>query len=67
MKSYPSQYGSVAVTIHWLSAILILAMLGSGFRAASTTDSAAKEAILMIHVPLGVLILLLTQIGRAHV
>ena len=60
MKSSPTQYGSVAVTIHWLSAILILAMLGSGFRAASTTESAAKEAILMVHVPLGLLILLLT-------
>lgn len=60
MKSSPTQYGSVAVTMHWLSAIFILAMLGSGFRAASMTESAAKEAILMFHVPLGVLILLLT-------
>lgn len=60
MKSSPTQYGSVAVTIHWLSAIANLAMLGSGFRAASMADSATKEAILMFHVPLGVLILLLT-------
>ncbi len=60
MKSSPTHYGSVAVTIHWLSAVSILAMLGTGFRAASVTESAAKEAILMIHVPLGVLILLLT-------
>lgn len=60
MKSSPTRYGSVAVTIHWLSAIFILAMLGSGFRAASMTESAAKEAILMFHVPLGIVILLLT-------
>ena len=60
MKSSPAKYGSVAVTIHWLSAILIFAMLGSGFRSASMTESASKEAILMIHVPLGVLIMLLT-------
>lgn len=60
MKSSPTHYGSVAITIHWLSAIFILAMLGSGFRAASLADSAAKEAVLMFHVPLGVLILLLT-------
>ncbi|WP_390911299.1 cytochrome b/b6 domain-containing protein [Pseudosulfitobacter sp. SM2401] len=60
MKSTPTQYGSVAVTIHWLSALFILAMLGSGFRASSMTQSAAKEAILMFHVPLGVAILLLT-------
>ena len=60
MKSSPTQYGSFAVTIHWISAILIIVMLGSGFRAASMTESAAKEAILMLHVPLGLLILLLT-------
>ncbi|WP_208354324.1 hypothetical protein [Pseudaestuariivita rosea] len=54
MKSTPTQYGSVAVTIHWLSAIFILAMLGSGFRAASMTESTAKEAVLMFHVPLGI-------------
>ncbi len=60
MKSSSTKYGSVAVTIHWLSAIAILAMLGSGFQAASMTDSAAKEAILMFHVPLGIAILALT-------
>ena len=60
MRSSSTQYGSVAVTLHWLSAILILAMLGSGFRAASITDSAAKEAVLMFHVTLGAVVLLLT-------
>ena len=60
MKSTSEKYGRVAITIHWLSAIAILAMLGSGFRAASITDSAAKETILMFHVSLGVTILLLT-------
>ncbi len=60
MKSTSSTYGTVAVTIHWLSALLILAQLGSGFRAASMTDSAAKEAILTFHAPLGIIILILT-------
>ncbi|MCF2870518.1 cytochrome b/b6 domain-containing protein [Octadecabacter sp. G9-8] len=60
MKSTSIQYGSVAVTLHWLSAIFILAMLGSGFRAASMADGAIKETILMFHVPLGVIILVLT-------
>ncbi len=60
MKSTPTQYGSVAVTIHWLSAVFILAMLGSGFRAASMTESTAKEAILIFHAPLGTIILVLT-------
>ncbi len=60
MKSSTTKYGSVPVSIHWLSAILIIAMLGSGFIASSQTESAAKAAILAIHVPVGVLILLLT-------
>ena len=59
-KSTATQYGAVAVTIHWLSALLILALLGSGFRAASLTESDAKAQILMAHAPLGILILLLT-------
>ncbi|WP_299847011.1 cytochrome b/b6 domain-containing protein [uncultured Roseovarius sp.] len=60
MKSTSEKYGTVAVTIHWLSAVLILAQLGSGFRAASMVDSAAKEAILTFHAPLGIVILVLT-------
>ncbi|MGH1539580.1 MAG: cytochrome b [Arenicella sp.] len=60
MKSTSTKYGTVAVTIHWLSAILILMLVVSGFRAASMIDSAAKEAILVIHMPLGITILLLT-------
>lgn len=59
MKSTSTKYGTVAVTIHWLSALLILAQLGSGFRAASSLDSAAKEAVLAVHAPLGMIILIL--------
>lgn len=60
MKSTTTRYGTVAVTIHWLSAIFILALVGSGFRAASLVDSTAKASILSLHVPLGIIILLLT-------
>lgn len=60
MKSTVTRYGTVAVTIHWISAILILALLGSGFRAGSLADSAAKASVLSVHVPLGIIILLLT-------
>lgn len=63
VKSANNQYGSVAVTIHWLSVLLILALLGSGFRAADTTEPAAKAEILSIHAPIGIAILLLT-LGR---
>ncbi|MCC2111612.1 MAG: cytochrome b/b6 domain-containing protein [Hyphomicrobiales bacterium] len=60
MKSTQNQYGNVAVTIHWLSAIGIVALLGSGFRAANTVDPGAKAQILSVHAPLAIAILLLT-------
>ncbi|MEX0346859.1 MAG: cytochrome b [Rhizobiaceae bacterium] len=59
-KSTKSTYGTIAVTIHWLSALLIIALLGSGFRAASTADPEAKAQILTVHAPLGIAILVLT-------
>ncbi|MEZ5813007.1 MAG: cytochrome b [Rhizobiaceae bacterium] len=65
MKSTQTRYGTVAVTIHWLSALAILALIGSGFRAASLADSAAKETILSVHAPLGFLVLALTLLRIA--
>lgn len=58
--STPTAYGTVAVTVHWISAILVVAAIGSGFRAASMTDAAAKTQILAVHVPLAITVLLLT-------
>ena len=60
VKSTSTNYGSVAVTIHWLSALLILALLGSGFRASNTMDPSVKAQILSFHAPLGMTILALT-------
>lgn len=59
-KSTSTTYGHVAVTIHWLSALLILALVVSGFRAANTFDPDAKAQILSLHVPFGLIILALT-------
>ena len=60
MKNTSDHYGTIAVSIHWVSAALILIFIGSGFRAASTEDSAAKAAILRVHVPIAVGVLALT-------
>lgn len=60
IKSTPERYGTVAIAIHWLSAILVIGLLASGFRAASTMDAAAKAAILRLHVVAGLLVLALT-------
>ncbi|MFE3839481.1 cytochrome b [Pseudogemmobacter sonorensis] len=57
MKSTSDRYGAVAVTLHWLSAFGILALLATGFRAADAPDPAA---LLRLHVPLGIAVLALT-------
>lgn len=62
LKSAPDRYGAVAIALHWGSAILIAGLLFAGFRAAGTTDPAAKAALLRLHVPLGIGVLLLTLI-----
>lgn len=60
IKSINSHYGTVAVVIHWLSALLIIALLGSGFRAGQTIDLSTKADILRFHAPMGITILILT-------
>ncbi|MEK1855463.1 MAG: cytochrome b/b6 domain-containing protein [Phyllobacterium sp.] len=60
LKSNPERYGTVAVSIHWLSAILILALLGSGFRAVNSMDAAAKAGFLRFHIPVAIIVLILT-------
>lgn len=59
-KSSETSYGSVAVTIHWLSAILIIVVLGTGFRAGSLTDPGAKVDVLRVHASLAIVVILLT-------
>ena len=53
-KSSSDHYGAVAVSIHWITAVLILILIGSGFRAADTLDPAVKATILRLHVPIAV-------------
>ncbi|HID67476.1 MAG TPA: cytochrome b [Roseibacterium sp.] len=59
-KSSDAGYGSIAILIHWVSAILILVLIGSGFRSGFSDDTAAKLAILKVHIPVAILVLLLT-------
>lgn len=60
LKSTPNRYGTMAVSIHWLSALLIVVLIASGFRAAGTVDPATKAAILRLHVPIAIAVLALT-------
>ena len=59
-KSSSSKYGTVAVSIHWLTALLILLLLVTGYLAQDAGDSAAKAFFLRFHLPAGMLVLALT-------
>jgi cytochrome b561 len=59
-KSTSTRYGSIAIAIHWLTALLIVMLFTTGLLAAGTTDEAAKLALLRAHIPLGAGALLLT-------
>lgn len=59
-KSDKTGYANVAVAVHWLTVLLIFAVLGIGFRAGQTTDPAAKAMLLQAHVPLAISVFVLT-------
>ena len=60
IKSTELRYGFVAILLHWTTAVLILVLILSGFRADGMTDSVAKAGVLSLHVPLGISVFLLT-------
>lgn len=60
LKSTPTRYGSVAIAMHWLTALLIVLLFATGLLAAAQIDPAAKVALLRAHIPLGAGVLLLT-------
>lgn len=60
MKSSKTRYGAVAVSIHWLTALLILCLFATGLLAAGQVDPNAKLALVRFHLPLGVAVLVLT-------
>ena len=61
-KSSTQRYGSIAIAIHWISAVAILAQLTFGFLAASAADAAAQAGWLRAHVSLGLFVVTLTLI-----
>lgn len=60
LTSSPTRYGSVAIAIHWITALAILGMLVSGLTAANTEDEAVKLILLRGHAVTGALIGALT-------
>ncbi|MGH1457388.1 MAG: cytochrome b [Paracoccaceae bacterium] len=59
IKSTASRYGAIAILLHWLMAMLLAALIVTGFQAASAADESTKAARLMFHAPLGLNLLLL--------
>ena len=62
IKSTATHYGKVAVSIHWLSAFVIIVLIGTGFRATGIESTLAKAEVLQLHISFGVAILLLTVV-----
>jgi cytochrome b561 len=60
LSSTSERYGAMVVSAHWLTALLIIVLIATGFRAANTVDPAAKAAILRVHVPVAIAVLALT-------
>jgi len=60
LKSSSERYSTIAIFIHWTSAVLNIGLLASGFGAATSLDPVTKAGILRLHVPIGVLVLALT-------
>lgn len=60
MKSTHDSYGNTAVAIHWASALLVFVQIGNGFRLGFSEDATSKAAALRIHLPVAILVLLLT-------
>ena len=60
LTSSPTRYGSVAIAIHWLTALAILGMLISGLSAANTTDPQTQFTLLRGHAITGSLVGVLT-------
>jgi cytochrome b561 len=61
-KSSAQRYGGVAIAIHWVTAVAILAQLGLGFAAARAAGPAVQANLLRGHVALGVFVVTLTLI-----
>ena len=56
LKSNAGQFGKIAIGLHWISALLIIVLLGSGFRAGFASDPEVKVAALRVHLPVAIFV-----------
>lgn len=60
LTSTPQRYGTMPILIHWVTALAIVAMLGTGLAASNAVDGAREAGLLRFHAILGVCVGLLT-------
>jgi len=60
LKSQTNRYGSLAIAIHWVTAVALLAMVGSGLAADVASGEPRAVNILRFHVTAGFAVVLLT-------
>ena len=60
MMENANRYSRTAVSIHWITAFLIVALLISGNRIEAMEENGPKAQLLMIHAPIGILVGVLT-------
>lgn len=62
LKSSEQEYGLVAISIHWLSALLIFALIPIGSIMTDMPNSDFKTLLYRIHILIGLTVLVLTLI-----
>src|SRR6476646_11413509 len=60
LKSTSTQYGSVAIAIHWASALAVILTFIAGFVVAETLPPGQGAPILLVHIGLGLIVFALT-------
>ena len=60
VKSTSNRYGSVAIAIHWSSAMAVILTFVAGFVVAETVPPGQGAPILLLHVTLGLIVFALT-------
>lgn len=60
LKSTSTQYGRVAIAIHWASALAVILAFAAGFVVANVAPPAEQGPILLAHITLGLTVFALT-------
>ena len=62
MKGTATKYGRLAVSLHWISALLLIALWPMGFSMTRMVEGATKTRLYQAHVAIALLVLLLTAV-----